>query len=221
MRWTLSRALIVLTLTLLLSISPASAQAEADQQELTPHILWDELLPTLIGSLITGGGVVGLIARSFIKRQQDGFTERMAHLSSDSDEVKRKDELLKQLLELYGKKAMVTEDMVKELGRFGAMADRQASLLSDQTAVILTVGKDVTAHGSAIETVRGIMMQVLDEEKVQTKHGATVIQMLEDIASKVEAVLGKLKTRDLSQSTTAKLLAEAEPVLVTPPPQSN
>ena len=214
-----SLRLIVLMLACLVLIAPVRAQGPPPPLATTEYaISWAELIPTIMASLLTGGGIFGLLVRGYVRRQESLFKERMTRFHSESDEVKRKDDLFKQLLELYGKNAAVTQNMVTEMGRFGGKFDHQGELLRSQTAVLLNVGKDITAHSSALETVRGIMMSVLDEEKAQTQHGLTVIQMLEDIASKVDAVLAKMKTGDLSKTATAKLLAEAQPALITPPP---
>lgn len=230
MRWTFPRLLIVLALLLTLTLSPASAQADSipDDNPLENAVPITPLgiLGMIASSVLGSGGLLWLWSKARIdsdkqRREADLLAirntheEQMTDLKGQLDERKRSDEMMTQLLTLYGRNADTVQQMVTQMASMTTQQERAAELLTSQTSVLLSVGKDVEGTNVSINTVRQIVLDVLDHSKTHTSQGESVMQRLDAVITELGRIASKFKTKELTPQP------EQTGVLVTPPPSTS
>lgn len=223
------RAILLVLIVLLLLVTTGSVAAQGigdidNPLENAVPITPLGILGMIFSSVLGSGGLLWLWSKARIesdkqRREADLLAirntheEQMTDLKGQLDERRRSDEMMTQLLTLYGRNADTVQQMVTQMASMTTQQKRAAELLTSQTSVLLTVGRDVEGTSASINTVRQIVLDVLDHSKTHTSQGESVMQRLDAVITELGRIASKFKTKELTPPDNG--------VLVTPPPSAS
>lgn len=226
MRWRLT-ALVALVL-LLLTLSPAAAQSDdVTVFNQTLPVTWTELAIYSAVTLLSGGGVVGLLARNWAKQKDNQYQERIKKRDQDHEtemaQLKAQDKLIDRfgaMVEAIRDHNAILMDSTKRQAALEDLALSQNKLLLDVSDRMTKA--DATVEGK-LDTLRDVALQIRqairpaatsDEEL----DAPSLLEVLRRLEEKIDRRLPK--TGQLHPTPTGPTLLDLEKpdILITPPP---
>lgn len=228
MRWRLT-ALVALVL-LLLTLSPAAAQSDdVTVFNQTLPVTWTELVIYSVVTLLSGGGVVGLLARNWAKQKDNQYQERIKKRDQDHEtemaQLKAQDKLIDRfgaMVEAIRDHNAILMDSTKRQAALEELALSQNKLLLDVSDRMTKA--DATVEGK-LDTLRDVALQIRqairpaatsDEEL----DAPSLLEVLRRLEEKIDRRLPKTGQLNASATSSGPTLLDLEKpdILITPPP---
>lgn len=229
MRWRLT-ALVALVL-LLLTLSPAAAQSDdVTVFNQTLPVTWTELAIYSIVTLLSGGGVVGLVARNWVKQKENEYQDRTQKRNQDHEAEMAQLKTQDKLIDKFGAMVEAVRDhnalLMDATKRQGALED----LALSQNKLLLDVSDRMTRADEAVEgkldTVRDIMLQIRQSIRPSADtdddlDAPSVLEVLRRLEEKIDRRLPKTGQLHPTPSGPTLMDLEKADILITPPPTSS
>lgn len=229
MRWRLT-ALVALVL-LLLTLSPAAAQSDdVTVFNQTLPVTWTELAIYSAVTLLSGGGVVGLIARNWAKQKDNQYQERIKKRDQDHEtemaQLKAQDKLIDRfgaMVEAIRDHNAILMDSTKRQAALEELALSQNKLLLDVSDRMTKA--DATVEGK-LDTLRDVALQIrqairpaaTNDEELDAPSLLEVLRRLEEKIDRRLPRTGQLNPPATASTGPTLLDLEKPDILITPPP---
>lgn len=227
MRWRLT-ALVALVL-LLLTLSPAAAQSDdVTVFNQTLPVTWTELAIYSVVTLLSGGGVVGLLARNWAKQKDNQYQERIKKRDQDHEtemaQLKAQDKLIDRfgaMVEAIRDHNAILMDSTKRQAALEELALSQNKLLLDVSDRMTKA--DATVEGK-LDTLRDVALQIRQAIRPAATSdddldAPSVLEVLRRLEEKIDRRLPKTGQLNAPAPSGPTLLDLEKPdILITPPP---
>lgn len=226
MRWRLTA--LIAALVLLLTLSPVTAQSDDTHVfSQTLPVTWTELAIYSVVTLVSGGGVVGLIARQWVKQKENEFQDRTQKRNQDHEaemaQLKTQDKLIDKfgaMVEAVRDHNAILMDATKRQAALEELALSQNKLLLDVSDRMTRA--DAVVEGK-LDTVRDLALQIRQAirptaETDDDLDAPSVLEVLKRLEEKIDRRLPRTGTLTPPPSGPTLMDLEKSDVIITPPP---
>lgn len=218
---------LIIIVLLLLTLSPAAAQSDdVTVFNQTLPVTWTELAIYSVVTLVSGGGVVGLVARNWMKQKDNEYQDRVRKRDQDHEtemaQLKTQDKLIDKfgaMVEAIRDHNAILMDATKRQAALEELALSQNRLLLDVSERMTQADQKVDGK---LETVRDIALRTLHSIRPAADDDNLDAPSLAERLERLERLIDRRlpKTGQLNATPPGPTLMDLEKddVLITPPP---